>query len=1026
MLYEKNNTKFLEDELFQNPTSEYRGAPFWAWNCELELEELERQLSVLKQMGFGGAHLHVRTGMATPYLSDEYMALIKACVQKAKNEEMLAWLYDEDCWPSGSAGGLVTKDKRYRERRLIFTPFDDVKAEDKKLLACYDIELDAAGYLKTWEMIDPSEAARFEKWYAFLTLREEEAWYNNQAYVNTLDKAAMDKFIDITYESYNRTVSEEFGKTVPAIFTDEPQFALKSTLKFSKEKAEVILPWTDDLVESFAEAYEGEDLLKGIPELIWDRADGKPSRLRYRYHDHVCHRFVTAFVDNCGAWCQSHGLMLTGHMMEEPTLESQTKALGEAMRAYRSFDLPGIDMLCARLEYTTAKQTQSAVHQFGREGMMSELYGVTNWDFDFRGFKLHGDWQAALGVTVRVPHLAWVSMAGEAKRDYPASISYQSPWWEKFHLIEDHFARVNTALTRGKALVKIGVIHPIESYWLHWGPSEQTALWRDKLEQNFENITEWLLFGGMDFDFICESLLPELQRETDEGMYVGEMKYDVILVPECETLRTTTLDFLEAYASKAGKVIFLGDIAVLEDAAPSERANPLARNCRRIPFNRSIILEELQSERLVEIRNQTGAMTDDLLHQIRQDGDGRWLFIAHGKEPYNKDVSNYQDLRIRVAGNWKAMIYHSEDGRKERITANIQEGETEIFHRLYDYDSLLLRLEPIANEEMGQVIVCDNQSEVSTEKNRVVLPDTMEYTLSEPNVLLLDRASYALDEEEWQPEEEILRLDEICREKLHWQSRKLAVVQPWAIEEEAVTHVVHLRWQIHSEIEAEGVQLAIEDAESAELMLDGKPVPNDVIGWYVDKAIKTVALPKITKGIHVLEAAIPFGKRTNVEWVYLLGNFGVQLFGKKAVMIPMRKEISFGSITNQGFPFYGGNITYHVPIHTGDGNLQLRSSQYRGSLQTVSVDEGKENPVIYPPYTVSLGTVNEGRHMLHLTLYGNRQNAFGPVHLTDLKERWISPEAWRSEGEKWCYEYMTKELGILTAPEVVQEKQERN
>ena len=67
-------------------------------------------------------------------------------------------------------------------------------------------------------------------------------------------------------------------------------------------------------------------------------------------------------------------------MMEEPTLESQTAALGEAMRSYRGFDLPGIDMLCNWREFTTAKQAQSAVHQFGYEGILSELYGVTGWD----------------------------------------------------------------------------------------------------------------------------------------------------------------------------------------------------------------------------------------------------------------------------------------------------------------------------------------------------------------------------------------------------------------------------------------------------------------------------------------------------------------------------------------------------------------------------------------------------------------------------------------------------------------------
>ena len=84
MLYKKNHTTWLADDLFRKPSAEYRGAPFWAWNCKLDQKELEWQLEVLKQMGFGGAHMHVRSGMATPYLSDEYMALIKACVEKCK------------------------------------------------------------------------------------------------------------------------------------------------------------------------------------------------------------------------------------------------------------------------------------------------------------------------------------------------------------------------------------------------------------------------------------------------------------------------------------------------------------------------------------------------------------------------------------------------------------------------------------------------------------------------------------------------------------------------------------------------------------------------------------------------------------------------------------------------------------------------------------------------------------------------------------------------------------------------------
>ena len=122
MLYPKNADKRLSDELFQNPTSEYRGTPFWAWNGKLEKEELLRQIDIFKKMGLGGFHMHVRTGMDSPYLNEEFMDFIRACVEKAREEDMLAWLYDEDRWPSGTAGGRVTDGKPENARKSLSSP----------------------------------------------------------------------------------------------------------------------------------------------------------------------------------------------------------------------------------------------------------------------------------------------------------------------------------------------------------------------------------------------------------------------------------------------------------------------------------------------------------------------------------------------------------------------------------------------------------------------------------------------------------------------------------------------------------------------------------------------------------------------------------------------------------------------------------------------------------------------------------------------------------------------------------------
>jgi hypothetical protein len=114
----------FSDTLFAKPTSEYRGTPLWSWNTKLDLDQLLRQIDHLEEMGFGGFHMHSRVGLDTEYLGEEYMNMVRKCVERAKDKGMLAWLYDEDRWPSGAAGGLVTKDEdKFRSRRMLITPW---------------------------------------------------------------------------------------------------------------------------------------------------------------------------------------------------------------------------------------------------------------------------------------------------------------------------------------------------------------------------------------------------------------------------------------------------------------------------------------------------------------------------------------------------------------------------------------------------------------------------------------------------------------------------------------------------------------------------------------------------------------------------------------------------------------------------------------------------------------------------------------------------------------------------------------
>lgn len=1020
-LYPKNQSARLDRELFKNPTSEYRGAPLWSWNNKLDAAQLVRQIGWLQEMGLGGFHIHPRTGLATAYMGDEFLKMVRICADEAKRRGMFCWLYDEDRWPSGYAGGLVTSDPAFRLRHLLWTPrpYGDEPPEFKNqawalaartkngtLLGRYEITLRdnvLAGYRRLAGDEVPSSDKNI--WYAYLETSIPIPWYNNQTYVDNLNPAAVRRFIEVTHERYKKVLGDYFGNVVPSIFSDEPQFVCKSCLRSANDRKDVTLPWTGDFSETYAAAYS-ENIEACLPELFWELPDGEASAVRYHYHDHVTERFARAFTDQVGGWCQKNGIALTGHTMEEPTLETQTHSTGEAMRVLRKFQLPGIDMLCDNVQYTTAKQAQSVAHQYGRAGVLSELYGVTNWDYDFVGHKGQGDWQAALGVTIRVPHLSWVSMAGEAKRDYPASISYQSPWFREYPLIENHFARLNTVLTRGKPRIKIGVIHPIESYWLAYGPLEQTQSERAERNDAFVDLANWLLLGLVDFNYICEALLPELcPEQKGPGLQVGEMTYDVAIVPGLRTIRSGTLDRLERFAEAGGTLLFAGEIPALVDAVPSERAQRLASHSRRVNFSRARILDALEPHRDVDVRQPDGTRCDSILHQIRQDGEIRYAFFCN----IDRVVGRF-DNRIRIKGAWQPTRLNTFTGEREPLPAEQSDGWTIIPWDFQPHGDLLLELRP---GKITQPVSIEKS--IWEEIGR--LADPVPVTLSEPNVLLLDRAEWKLDEGDWQPREEVLRVENHAR--THWKLdlKNGDIPQPWT-DTAPVQNVGHVsfRFRIESDVAVASPLLALENPAITEITLDGKTVPSTDTGWWTDEAIRTVALPSLAQGLHELILRLPFNRKSDIEWCYLLGDFGVRVAGSHVRIVAPVRELAFGDWTGQGLPFYGGNVTYHCCLEGSDETLAIAAPSFKAPLLSVDFDERKVGSIAFAPFEVNLGQVKLGEHRIDLTAFGNRINCFGPIHNTYRQLTWVGPDAWRSEGVRYAEEYQLKPMGILAAP----------
>jgi hypothetical protein len=452
----------------------------------------------------------------------------------------------------------------------------------------------------------------------------------------------------------------------------------------------------------------------------------------------------------------------------------------------------------------------------------------------------------------------------------------------------------------------------------------------------------------------------------------------------------------------------MGDAPKYEDAVPTERGKKLFEKSRCIGFNKSALLDELREDRTIEIRSFSGALSNKFIHQVRRDETGLWLFISRCDEPYNKQMPLSEGLHIYVNGTYSPKLYDTITGEIKPIRHDNSDGRTHMIIRLFDYDSALIFLEDTTEHSAWEPTAGPIPVEACA------FPTLVDYTLSEPNVLLLDTARYSADGEPLCPPETVLRIDRVIRTKMGLHVDK---PQPWVVPKKPYEHTVTLEFTVNSDIDYEKPYLALEEAEISTIVWNGETVDVKIDGYYTDKSIQKVALPPIKKGENVLRVTWPFGERSNVEAMYLLGNFGVRVAGRQMTVTTLPEKLGFSDLTYQGLPFYGGVVSYKLPVDSPeDWDSIIKVPHFDAAVNTVSVDGEKKAVIAYPPFEGELGVIPAGKHEISVNTYISRRNCFGNVHDADEKQIWHGPSAWMQTGFAWTYEYRLRRTGVLTTP----------
>lgn len=1029
-------------EQFKTPGKEYRGKPFWAWNGDLNATEMIRQVHILKKMGMGGAFLHSRVGLRTKYLGDEWFDITRKTIDEMVLCDMEPWLYDEDRWPSGYAGGIATEPHDHRMKAMVMEiiPIERYTPQTK-FIATWSANIDGK-QVKNLERLSfdyPSSSDAAFVLAFYVETMPESPWFNEKAYLDVMSEKAVQAFLQSTHEEYKSRLTPEQFKHVRGMFTDEPSYTMfikDQTPQAKNDNAYAFIPWTDDLDARFMDTYK-YNLIEILPALFMDTNTLPFTKHRVDYRNLCTNLFVHRFTKKCHDWCEEHGWDLTGHVLFEEPLHHQVMAVGSAMRHYEYMQAPGMDLLTQFYdEYDTAKQVQSIKHQFDKSIMLSEMYGCTGWDFPLEGHKALGDWQAALGVNLRCHHLSWYTMAGEAKRDYPASIFFQSAWHEHYKYVEDYYARIHVALEAGRAVQKIGVIHPVETMFARYTPpllndgKNQWGMLEDQPEnikevsESMKRVRDWLLNSHYDFDYIDEDILArhgEVTIGSSPQLNVAEAAYEVIIVPPIDVIRESTCRFLIDFAHAGGQVIIMdGSEAVIQATCSSCNLNQL-EHIHTVAMRSEALTDCIRDKfRTVSLQNSKNEEDQSLIYQLRRDGADYVLFICNRDRKHD-----HKNIKINVKAHGNVYELRPETGDLSHLQALSYNDSVQFMTDFAPSGSHLYLITPKELEA---------PSISHTKKARVFnqsLGALLQAIPTEKNVAVLDYPSWRFgDEDSWRNPDEILKVDSAIRNIQGWPQRNGSMVQPWAAEIDRQGPTLELKYEflVPTTIDTK-IALAMEQAERWEVILNGTTLECDGGVFWIDTAFKCITLSnellRVNSNILILKTSLK--ESTDLEALYLIGDFHVETTKGIHSLTPPTSPVKHGNWSEQGYPYYGGAMKYTYQLDTSslptlsDGETAyIEFPQFEAAMIHVVVNGEKSQTLAWEPYEIDITEILVSNDVLNIDvfIYGSRKNTFGPLHQVDTNPAWIGPMNFRTEGGDWTDTYVVKPYGLMVPPEI--------
>ena len=957
----------LAKNLFHQPPRQYSSGPLWVWNDLLTDRQIVSTLQDLYRQQVRQVFVHPRPGLMTPYLSADWFRLWNTAIKEAERLGMNVWIYDENSYPSGFAGGLVPDVMpEARGRGLALRESAKIPPWSDAILGVYRLYGNTVSNVTEWARWGENKT---EGRYVIASeLRANDApWTAGRSYVDLLYPGVTEKFLAITLETYQRHIGQHFGHTVPGVFTDEPNIRPAGGL-----------PWTEKLPELFEKRW-GYRLLDNLPSLNLEVGDWQ--RVRHNYYQLLSELFIERWGKPYHDYCARHHLEFTGHYWDHDW--PNCTGVPDNMAMYAWHQRPAIDILMNQYQENThaqfgnariVKELSSVANQLGARRTLCEAYGAGGWDLRFEDMKRIGDWMYALGVNTLDQHLSYITLRGARKRDHPQSFSYHEPWWNDYHVSGSYFEHLTAAMCQGEQINPVLVIEPTTTAWIYNKDSGRLPQ-LDELGNSFFALVMSLERAQVEYDLGCEDIMARHGSVSNGLLSVGQRRYaTVVLPPQVENLNPSTVALLDQLLQQGGAVLSASTPPTRIDGSPSDLGARLAQSPRWRSIEPPGIVETL-----VKKQAETGFVltrkADDkgiLFHHRRQLADGELLLLVNT----SLDAESSGTLECPARGV-EAWDLYTGDTRPYAFTSGAKGVQAEF--QLPPSGSLLLwlgkkTLKPASTPNPGTVVA--------------LAPASSSIRRREPNLLVLDYVDISAGGE--------------TRTNLYFYKASQLAFQKNGLPRDPWDNAVQFKneflvktfppesgFEVSYKFTVEEaipgtLSLVVERPDLYAIACNGKPVTSAKDAWWLDKSFGMISLAgtaRLGENVVTLKAR-PFSIFHEIEPAYVLGDFAVKATEKGFALHPPT-ALQLGRWNEQSHPFYSSGVIYRqeFQVKSVKGQYRVQAPAWYGSVARVTVNGTVAGHLISPPYECDVTRqFHTGTNTVEIEVIGTLKNALGPHH----------------------------------------------